>query len=205
MIIDRPKVTLVAAATENDYIGAKTFDGKDTLPWGIGTQKEDLKCFQGLTDGEYVIFGPNTLKTLPKKGLKGRKILLLSKNHEYYNFKNVYSSFSSLYHLMHWAYSRNVKNLFVCGGQKIYESFWYLTDEIFLTRIYMTERPFRHPRREDMMLPNWLKQDLLPTAKFPNLYEYKTNFKRDYASDVKKADSKNRYDYQFFRYVRRDS
>lgn len=67
------KINLILNRDENNIIGID-----DELPYHI---KEDLQWFQRVTLHNIVIMGHNTWKSLPKKPLKNRYNIVISKNH----------------------------------------------------------------------------------------------------------------------------
>lgn len=140
--------------------------GKDKkIPWYIS---EELKYFKNLTDGHVVVMGSKTFFSIPVKfrPLKNRLNIvltnnkeLLKNNHEFSNLKFInfkcpkntlnIVNYDYLYKLTCiFAIIRNNesykdKEIFIIGGQKIYELFFKLFDdtkyfELQLNKIYLT-------------------------------------------------------------------
>ena len=134
------KISLIAAFTEEGVIGK---DGK--IPW---TLKEDLKHFRNKTEGSSVVMGrktyesigrpfPNTLNIVMTKNPK-----MLEGVKEVSNRKEALEIASS--------YSNEV---FIIGGEKIYEEFLPLATKMYLTKIDIKTKG-------DAFFPKWNVNDL---------------------------------------------
>lgn len=111
--------------------------------WAIGKDNEllfhiseDLKRFKDLTTGCFVIMGRNTFESLPnQKPLIGRINIVLSRN---LDFKQ--SGFITLHSLSDVLYlQKNILNdddLWVIGGEKIYNLLLPYCNEVFLTKVH---------------------------------------------------------------------
>ena len=119
-------MNLIVAVTTNKAIGSNG-DQLFFIP-------EDLKFFKEKTDGKVVVMGRSTLKTLPNgKPLKNRTNIVLSKN---VNLKIegaiVCTSLSELFNELK-KYSSD--DIFVIGGESVYEQLADYCDTAFITEI----------------------------------------------------------------------
>lgn len=115
--------------------------------WGIGYQgkllykiKEDLNRFRTMTVGKVVVYGRKTLESFPnKKPLPDRINIILSKNK---NFKcegaTVIHSVRKLMKYLDKHY--NSDNVFVIGGQSVYEQLLPYCDRVYVTKIIGTKK-----------------------------------------------------------------
>lgn len=120
------ELTLIVAKAENGVIGVR---GK--IPWYI---PEDLKHFKDLTMGSAVIMGRKTYESIPDKfrPLKGRDNIVLTRGS--YVSEGIY-----LCHSINEAVEigKSLKdNVFVAGGQEIYEQTIAIADRLRVTEIH---------------------------------------------------------------------
>ena len=185
--------------------------GKDgSIPWFI---REELKYFKNLTNENIVIMGSKTFFSIPVKfrPLKNRLNLVLTNNkdllkndHEYknlifFNFKssnnifkieNKNDSFQNLNKLnIIFSLIRNneiysKKEIFIIGGQKIYEMFI----ELFNTDLYYNDLQFKK------IYLTYIEKDYKCDTFFPKLEE---NFKLTKYSDKSYSKEEDVY----FRYL----
>ena len=95
----------------------------------------DLKRFKEITTGKIVIYGRKTLDTFPnKQPLKNRINIILSKNNKL--VIDDAKIINSLADLIKYTYQYNTDNLYVIGGQSIYELLIDYIDTIEITQIY---------------------------------------------------------------------
>ncbi len=114
---------IVAFAGKNRVIGANGI-----LPWNI---KEDLARFKSITMGHCCVVGFTTFEKLPI--LKGRHLIVLSKNHR---ISTEYAtSASSVEEAICMAEQRGETELFCIGGEQTYRAFLPLVDKIYTTEI----------------------------------------------------------------------
>lgn len=118
----KPKLTIVAAMGENRVIGNQ---GK--LPWHMPA---DLAHFKAITLGKPVIMGLNTYRAIGRI-LPGRKNVILSHTHEPIEGAVVAHSIDEAL-----AAVTETGEACVIGGQRIFEQFLPLTDQIELTVIH---------------------------------------------------------------------
>ena len=150
------KISLIAAFAEEGVIGK---DGK--IPW---TLKEDLKHFRNQTEGCSVVMGRKTYESIGRP-LPNRLNIVMTKNpkklegvKEVSNRKEALEIASS--------YSDEV---FIIGGEKVYEEFLPFATKMYLTKIDIKVKG-------DTFFPNW------------NLSEWKElsrQDKRDLDQDIK--------------------
>lgn len=100
---------------------------------------EDLKRFKELTTNNIVVIGRKTFESLGNKPLPNRHNVVLthdslynySENEDYKNLE-----FTNYYHcILNYNESNPKKEIFIIGGQSIYELFLPYTDKIYLTQI----------------------------------------------------------------------
>lgn len=137
-------LTMIAAASANNLIGVK-----GQVPWRI---PEDMRRFKELTLNHPVIMGRKTWLSIPEeyRPLSERRNIILSRTIEkergMYVARNIGESLMFA----------GGKNLFIIGGQQIYEQFLPLANRIELTKVY---KEFEG----DAFFPdiNWSEWDLI--------------------------------------------
>ncbi len=124
-------IALICAVAENNCIGIK---GK--LPWNI---PEDLKHFQDITDGQVVIMGDVTYKSIIGylgKPLPNRKNVVLSFDK---NYQAKVPAGVEVYHSIDDALTAHKEDdVFFCGGASIYKQSIELADTLFITHVHQT-------------------------------------------------------------------
>lgn len=128
---------------------------KNTLPWHIS---EDLKLFSKLTKGNgnnAIIMGKNTWNSLPnKKPLPMRDNLILSAKEDI-NIKHdsyIAKSFTGMDELLYFCKEKLYDNMWIIGGEQIYNLFINLASEChstILNETYDTDTYF------PMLPDNW--------------------------------------------------
>ena len=133
------KISLIAAFAEEGVIGK---DGK--IPW---TLKEDLKHFKNKTEGCSVVMGRKTYESIGRP-LPNRLNIVMTRNpkrqegiKEVSNTKDALKVASS--------YSDEI---FIIGGEKIYEEFLPLATKMYLTKIDIKVKG-------DTFFPSWNKNE----------------------------------------------
>ena len=133
------KISLIAAFAEEGVIGK---DGK--IPW---TLKEDLKHFRHKTEGCSVVMGRKTYESIGRP-LPNRLNIVMTRNpkrqegiKEVSNTKDALKVASS--------YSDEI---FIIGGEKIYEEFLPLATKMYLTKIDIKVNG-------DTFFPSWNKNE----------------------------------------------
>ena len=117
---------IVAICKENRGIGLN-----NKLPWNY---PEDLKYFSRITKGNgnnAIIMGRNTFESIGKTLPKRTNIILsktLTSNEKYLIFENIIDSLS-------YCKSQNFDEVFIIGGESIYNQTIHLVDSIYVTEI----------------------------------------------------------------------
>lgn len=114
-------INMIAAIGKNNEIGKY-----NNLIWHF---HKDMKHFKKMTMGNYVVMGRNTFESLPNS-LPGRTMIVIS--HQdlesrsdvicFHNPKDILDKFSE-------------ENIFIIGGQSMYEYFLPHADTMYLTEI----------------------------------------------------------------------
>ena len=115
-------ITQIVAYSKNRVIGK---DNK--LIWNIPA---DLKHFKKSTMGKCIIMGRKTYESIGKP-LKGRTTIVVSKTMEGENVV------SNVVNALHHASSLGFKEVFVVGGQSIYEQTLPYTNQVVATELSM--------------------------------------------------------------------
>lgn len=115
-------VSIIAAMSENRVIGRD-----NQLPWHIS---EDLKRFKRITTGHTIIMGRKTYESIGKL-LPNRTNIILSRDKEYEVEDAIVA------HTFDEAIRRSKgEEVFVIGGQQIYEESIGRADRIYLTMVH---------------------------------------------------------------------
>lgn len=118
-------ITLISAIGENNEIGLN-----NKLLW---KQKSDMKRFKELTTNNIVVMGLNTFKSLNSKPLKDRINIVLSNEKIDNSNILVYDNFNDL---LEFCLYHKDKEIFIIGGQSIYNLFIKYADVLLITRIH---------------------------------------------------------------------
>ena len=133
------KISLIAAFAEEGVIGK---DGK--IPW---TLKEDLKHFRKKTEGCSVVMGRKTYESIGRP-LPNRLNIVMTKNPKMLEGVKEVSSRKEALEIAS-TYSNEV---FIIGGEKIYEEFLPMTTKMYLTKIDIKTKG-------DAFFPKWNVND----------------------------------------------
>lgn len=120
-------ISIIAAVAKNNVIGKS-----GELPWYI---PEDLKRFKDLTSGHIVIMGRTTHESILKRlghDLPNRKSVVITSNPNYQVAEGV-EKYTSLDGAID---AHRSENIFLIGGQRIFEEGIKLADTIYLTEIH---------------------------------------------------------------------
>lgn len=114
-------ITLIAAMDKNNLIGRD-----DTIPWHIPA---DFQHFKATTLGHPIVMGRKTYESLPRRPLPGRRNIVVSRGDgisgvEVYDDLNVAIEAAS-----------TDGEVFVIGGQSIYEQTILFADKLLITHI----------------------------------------------------------------------
>jgi dihydrofolate reductase len=117
-------LSLIVAVADNGVIGAR-----GGIPWHI---PEDVRRFKALTMGKPVIMGRRTWESLPRRPLRGRQNIVISRN-EHYSAPGarVVRDFESALFA-----AADVEEAFVLGGTAIFALALPQADRIYLTEVH---------------------------------------------------------------------
>ena len=123
------KISMIAAATENNVIGK---DGE--MPWYI---PNDLKYFMRTTLRHHIVMGRKTFEETfgEEKPLRKRTNIVLSRQKNL-TYKKGVIVVNELEKALEIARNNEEKELFLIGGEQIYRLGMPLADKIYLTRIH---------------------------------------------------------------------
>ena len=133
------KISLIAAFAEERVIGK---DGK--IPW---TLKEDLKHFRNKTEGSSVVMGRKTYESIGRP-LPNRLNIVMTKNPKMLEGVKEVSNRREALEIAS-SYSNEV---FIIGGEKIYEEFLPMATKMYLTKIDIKTKG-------DAFFPKWNVND----------------------------------------------
>ena len=141
---------IIVAICENNGIGYN-----NGLPWNI---KEDLKIFSKLTRGNNnnaIIMGRNTFESLPNNFLPKRDNLILSSSIiiDEKREDNIIKTFDNINSIIEFCNSKNYQEVWIIGGQLIYESFLRknIINKLFITKInkkYLCDKFFYYNEKD---------------------------------------------------------
>ncbi|GHV06642.1 dihydrofolate reductase [Clostridia bacterium] len=144
----------------------------DALTRGIGFKgellcriPEDMAMFRRLTMGKTVVMGHNTLKSLPNSApLSGRNNIVLSRD------RNLSIPAATVIH--NFDDAPRGDDVFVIGGQSIYELFLDFCDTAYITNVRFPQKT-----NADAFFPkldeNWLLMEISETRYFGEIsYEF---------------------------------
>ncbi len=119
---------IIVAMCINNGIGYK-----NSLPWKLSS---DLKYFSKLTKGNgnnAIIMGRKTWESLPRKPLYGRDNLILTRSTQLPNQQ----TFSSVDEVIKHCKERNYSEIWVIGGEEIYNEFLkkHIISKLYITHI----------------------------------------------------------------------
>lgn len=117
---DKPKIIMIVAIDDENGIGK---DNK--LMWNI---KEDLQHFKDTTTGKTVVMGRNTFNSIGRP-LPNRNNIILSNKKEQIKCINC-KIVNSIEEVL-----TEKEDLYIIGGQSIYEQFMPYADELIVTHV----------------------------------------------------------------------
>lgn len=115
-------ITLIAAIDENRLIGKD-----NTLPWHIPA---DFKHFKETTLGHPIVMGRKTYDSLPRRPLPGRSNLVVSRSPS----PDGVPTFATIQEAIDQGL-RESPEVFVIGGQSIYEQTISIADRLLITHV----------------------------------------------------------------------
>lgn len=121
-------IIMIACLDENDGIG----DINGNLLFNI---KKDMEHFKKTTSGEICVFGRKTAESLPnKRPLEGRTNIVLSRD-PYYELEG-FETLGSVTNVENLLDISKTENIYICGGEEIYEMFLPVADKMILTHVH---------------------------------------------------------------------
>lgn len=159
-------INMIAAVSQNGYIG---LDGK--LPWHY---PEDMRMFAQKTKGATVIMGRKTFESIGNRPLPNRRNIVISRLAHGLGVMNEtgIEVFSSVPEALDTC--DNGKDVWIVGGERIYEAGMEFADEIHLT-----------------IVPNWITAELgQESARFPWINPLEFQIKQTLALAPEKPDLK---------------
>lgn len=130
------KIILIACIDENNGLGFR-----NQLLYKI---KEDMEFFKSITINSTILMGKKTFESIGNSPLPKRTNIVLSTDIEFhfkckdYNYNNlaVYDTISDAIELARML----GKDLYIIGGQKIYEHFINIADELKFCKVYANDK-----------------------------------------------------------------
>ena len=133
------RVTLIAALAQNRVIGRD-----NALPWHL---PDDMKHFREQTTGHHVVMGRRTFESMGRPLPRRTNIVLSTRASWGAEGVAVARDTEAALTLARQA---GEENLFVIGGETIYEAFWPSADAMLLTRVDATvEGDVRFPEFDE--------------------------------------------------------
>jgi len=117
-------ISLIAAI---DQVGGIGKDGK--VPWHISA---DLKFFRCITMGHMILMGRKTFESIGE-ALPGRTNLILSNQTDFHPTDTIV--FHSLELALDYAREQDEDEVFIIGGEKVFQQTMPLAQRIYLTRV----------------------------------------------------------------------
>ena len=167
-------IRFIWAEDEDGHIG---YQG--TLPWHLPA---DLKHFKDLTSTHIIVMGRRTFESFPGLLPKRQHIILSTSptlQRKYQNNAHV-KIFSQLKELKNWIKDHSEQTIDIIGGARVFEEFMDEVDMLEKTKIH-------HVFKGDTLMPKINYKDFEPI----NTKDHQ-------------ADEKNKFDYDFLEYERKE-
>lgn len=120
---ERPNISLVVAAADNNVIGHR-----GTMPWHVSG---DLKNFKAITTGKPIVMGRKTFESIGRP-LPGRQNIVVTRNADWMaEGVDVAATLDAAI-----ALAGNLAEIMIIGGGEIYAQALPLASRIYLTRIH---------------------------------------------------------------------
>ena len=116
---------MIVAMTEKTRAIGKNNDMLYHLP-------EDLKYFKQTTQGHTIVIGYNTYMSFPKRPLPNRKNIVLTRKNRVIEGVEILHSIEEV---LDYAKVYSEEQIFICGGDTIYEQFMPYVSKLYLTVI----------------------------------------------------------------------
>lgn len=149
------------------------------LNWGIGKDgkllvhiPEDMKYFKGLTLNKIIVMGRNTFNSLPNQSpLIDRLNIILTSDTKFHH--PTIKTFNTLENLKNHLGQFNNSDIFIIGGESIYNIFFNYCSTAYITQIYHSFSPDRFMINLDIE-PNWKLFSSSQLKEYKGIY-YKFN------------------------------
>lgn len=119
------KISIIVAVADNGVIGSG-----NQLIWHLS---DDLKNFKKITSGHFIIMGRKTYESIGRP-LPNRTNIVLSRNKEY-KLKDCIV-FQSLSEAINYSEKSGEKEIFIIGGEAVYNAAYEIADKLYLTRVH---------------------------------------------------------------------
>jgi len=128
----------IAAVAENGVIGSGL-----SIPWHI---PEDFRHFKKTTMGGIIVMGRRTWESIGSRPLPGRENVVLTSRAGEIEGARVFGSLAELEN----HYASDPRQIWICGGAKLYETALPECSEVILSRVKMSPEGDAHfPALED--------------------------------------------------------
>jgi dihydrofolate reductase len=123
-------MNLIVCFNQKNVIGVK-----NAIPWHLPS---DLKRFKQLTQGHIIVMGRKTYESLPVKPLPNRINIVITSNPENFEPKENLHFIHITYAVpfLHKLQKQLHKEIFIIGGNSIYEHFFPYCNTFYITKIY---------------------------------------------------------------------
>ena len=159
---------ILCALTENSAIG-----NKGGLLYYLPA---DLKHFKNLTTGHTVLMGRKTFESLPKGALPNRRNVVITRQPDFAAPGiEVFHSFEEALDAC-----RTDSEVFVIGGESVYEAALPVADRLCLTHVHAT------PDEADTFFPHWDRNEWVVESE-----------------EHHEPDERNKQSYSFVNYIRK--
>ena len=139
------RVSIVVAAAENGVIGAM-----GRLPWRL---PDDQRLFKRLTTGHLIVMGRATFESIGRL-LPDRTTVVVSRNPDYAAPGAIIAG--GLDEALALARERDEREVFVVGGQSLYDLALPIAHSLYLTRVHAhVEGDVRFPDPADVPDTRW--------------------------------------------------
>lgn len=153
--------------------------------WGIGYKNkllisipDDMKCFKEITMGKVCVMGRKTLESLPGgRPLSGRVNIVLTADSTYK--KNDVIVVNSVEAALEKLKDYDTKDVFIIGGESIYEQFMPYVDTAYITYIDYAYQSDKHLPNLDKLSQWKLVKESEEQTYFDVEYYYRKYIKED--------------------------
>jgi dihydrofolate reductase len=153
--------------------------------WGIGYKNkllisipDDMKCFKEITMGKVCVMGRKTLESLPGgRPLSGRVNIVLTADSTYK--KNDVIVVNSVEAAIEKLNDYDTKDVFIIGGESIYEQFMPYVDTAYITYIDYAYQSDKHLPNLDKLSQWKLVKESEEQTYFDVEYYYRKYIKED--------------------------